>query len=324
MDYNIINKYIEFVKREYCNFFKLFLGNKYQKQLCMPFIERYILVRYYNETNYSREKDFINRLNKELVAVFNNIYTEENEDMLKNIVALFGYLVYFDDIGYIEDMDKLILTLVSDEDIKVVRSEEIDKEIKKWYNHFKKSKEKFNDTVLSKDFTLIEERIYRKIFHLSLEHNVKISNLYSDYAISKAYNSGVINEDKLLITCILGELLILNNAIGLDYSRYFVVDMVPSLFEKEKKLARLFSMLNNMLTKKYLSIRITYSDYKEHKEVINKLINNGYAFGIIIDDSFKGNINELVLFTCIYVDSESEYYTVLEEKKEVMPKIIKL
>ena len=33
--------------------------------------------------------------------------------------------------------------------------------------------------VLSKDFTLIEKRIYRKIYGLSLEHNIKISNLYS-------------------------------------------------------------------------------------------------------------------------------------------------
>ena len=324
MDYNIINKYIEFVKREYCNFFKLFLGNKYQKQLCMPFIDKYVLVRYYNETNYTREKDFINRLNKELIDVFEEIYTEENENILKNIVALFGYLVYFDDVGYVDDMQKLIDTLVNDEDIKLVRSENIDKEIKKWYNQFKKSKEKFNDAITSKDFTLIEERIYRKIFRLYLEHNVKISNLYSDYAISRAYNSGVINEDKLFITCILGELLILNNAILLDYSRFFVVDMVPTLFDKEKKLARLFNMLDNMLTKKYLSLRITYSDYKENKVMINKLINDGYSFGVIIDDSFSGNINELVLFTCIYVDSESEYYAILEEKKQVMPKIIKL
>ena len=313
-----------FVKREYCNFFRLFLGNKYQKQLCLPFVTRYIEVRYYNETNYPREKDFINRLNKELVDIFESIFNEDNEDILKNIVALFGYLVYFDDIGYIDDMQLLIDTLVADENIKVMRDEGIDKELKKWYNQFKKNKEKFNDMVLSKDFTLIEKRIYRKIYGLSLEHNIKISNLYSEYAISKAYNSGVINEDKLFITCILGSLLLLNNAINLDFSKFYVVDMASTLYEKTKKFNRLFGLLDNLLVKKYISIRITYSDYKKNRDVINKLINDGYMFGVIIDDEFQGNINELVLFSCIYVDSESDISAILEEKKQVMPKIIKL
>ena len=324
MDYNIINKYTDFIKRECCNFFKLILGNKYQKQLCMPFILRYIEVRYYNETNYASEKDFINRLNKELVDVFTDICDEENEDNLKNIVALFGYLVYFDDVGYIEDMQLLIDTLVSDDSIKIERNEEASKEIKKWYNQFKKSKEKFNDTITARDFTLIETRVYRKIYLLTLEHSVKISNLYSEYAVSKAYNSGVINEDKLFITSILGSLLLLNNAINLDFSRYYVIDMASSLFEKTKKFNRFFSLLDNMLAKKYVSIRISYSDYKENKVKINQLINDGYMFGVVIDDSFDGNINELVLFSCIYVDGDSDISEVLDKKKQVMPKIIKL
>ena len=324
MDYNIVNKYIDFVKREYFNYFRLVLDKKYQKQLCVPFVDRYIEVRYYNETNYFREKDFINRLNKELIDVFEDVCDDENEDNLKNIVALFGYLVYFDDIGYIEDMQLIIDTLVDDENIKIERSDGLGKEIRKWYNQFRKSKDKFNDAIISKDFTVIETRVHRKLYELTLAHNVKISNLYSEYAISRAYNSGVINEDKLFITCILGSSLVLNNAINLDFTRYFVVDMVPTLYEKVKKFNRLFSLLDNVLVKKFISIRITYSDYKSNRDRINKLINDGYMFGIIIDDSFNGNINELVLFSCIYVDGESDIKTVLDENKQVMPKIIKL
>ena len=324
MDYNIINKYTDFIKREFSNFFKLVLGNKYQKQLCLSFIEKYIQVRYYNETNYFREKDFIVRLNKELVDIFESIYSDEVVDDLKNIVALFGYLVYFDDVGYIDDMQLLIETLVGDETIRFERSDGISREIKKWYNQFRKNKEKFNDTIMSKDFTLIEERVHRKLYQLRLEHNVKISNLYSEYAIDRAYNSGVINEDKLFITCILASLLVLNNAINLDFSRYYVVDMAVSLYEKNKKFSRLFGLLDNMLAKRFISIRITYSDYKSNKDRINKLINDGYMFGVIIDDSFDGNINELILFSCIYVDRESDISTILDDKKQVMPKVIKL
>jgi len=324
MDYNIINKYISFVTLEYYNFFKILLGNKYKKQLCAPFIEKYVFVRFYNETNYFQEKDFINRLNRELIDVFNDNYDKENEDVLKNIVALFGYLVYFDDIGFIEDMQSLIDTLVDDDSIKINHEDGVGKEIKKWYSQLRKKKDKFNDTIVSKDFTLIEKRVQRKLYELSLQHNVKISNLYSEYAIDKAYNSGVINEDKLFITCILSSLLVLNNAVNLDFSKYYVIDMAVSLFDKVKKFDRLFSLLDNMLMRKYVSIRINYSDYKKNKNKINKLINDGYAFGIILDSEFSGNTDELVLFTCIYIDSDSEYDSLLEENKNVMPKIIKL
>lgn len=324
MDYNIINKYIDFVKGEYYSFFKLVLGNKYQKQLCTPFIDRYVEVRYYNETNYFREKDFINRLNSELVDIFNANYNEEVEDTLKNIVALFGYLVYFDESCFMDNIPLLIDTLVDDDSIKINHEDEIGKEINKWYNQFKKNRDRFNDMVMSKDFTLIEKRVYRKLYQLLLEHNVKISNLYSEYAIDKAYNSGIINEDKLFITCILGSLLVLNNAINLDFSRYYVIDMVTSLFEKSKKFNRLFNVLDNMLAKKFISIRINYSDYKKNKVIINKLINDGYSFGIIIDEEFGGNVDELVLFTCIYVDDDSEYMSLLDEKKAIIPKVIKL
>ena len=324
MDYNIVNKYIEFVKSEYFNYFRLVLDKKYQKQLCIPFIERYIEVRYYNETNYFREKDFINRLNKELIDVFESTVDDENEDNLKNIVALFGYLVYFDNIGYVDDMQLIVDTLLEDENIKFERSDGLGKEIRKWYNQFRKNKDNFADVVISKDFTLIETRLHRKLYELTLEHNVKISNLYSEYAISKAYNSGVINEDKLFVTCILGSWLVLNNAINLDFVRYYVVDMPTSLYDKVKKFNRLFSLLDNVLVKKFISLRINYHDYKKNRDRINKLINDGYMFGIIIDDDFDGNINELVLFSCIYVDGESDIRIILDENKQVMPKIIKL
>ena len=61
MEYNIINQYTNFLTREFGNYFKIMLSNKYQKDLCNKFIERYIAVRYYNETNYKKEKDIINR-----------------------------------------------------------------------------------------------------------------------------------------------------------------------------------------------------------------------------------------------------------------------
>ncbi len=325
MEYNIINQYVNFIKREYNNFFHIMLGNKFQRKYCEEFIDKYIDVRYYNETNYSKEKDIINRLNKELLDVFSKLVNDENEDTLKNIVALFGYIVYFDDIGAVNDISQLIDALIDDDDIKIEHNDSIKGELRRWYIGLKKGKEKFNDTIISNYFEITEKRLYRKIFQLVLQHNVKISNLYSEFAINKAYNSGVISEDKLFITYILGSLLILNSAIILDFSRRYVIDMESSLFGKERKMARLLSVIDNPLAKKMINIRITYMDYINNKEKVNKYINDGYSFGIIIDDSFDENINELILFPYVFIREDSEFYDLILRKKDyIKSKIIKL
>ena len=325
MEYNIINQYMNFLTKEYNDYFKILLGDKYSKDVTLKFIDRYIIVRYYNETNYKKEKDIINRLNKELIDVFKENVNDENEDMLKNIVALFGYVAYFDDICVIDDISGLIDTLVDDEDIKIEHDDEVKKKLKDWYIGLKKGKEKFNDTIVSKDFQIIEKRVYRKLFEFVLEHNVKISNLYSEFAIFKAYNSGMIAEDKLFVTYILGSLVVLNNAINLDFSRHYMVDLASSLFNKEKKIVRLFNILNSPLAKKMISVRISYTDYIKNKEKVNDFITDGYSFGIVIDNHYNGNLDELMLFPYIFVSEDNEYYdSIIKEKEYIKAKIIKL
>ena len=325
MDYNVIEEYISFNREKYLEFFKIILGSNYQKYLCSIFIDRYINVRYYNETNYLTEKDFVNRINKELVDLTKKLADDDNIDDIKNIVALFGYIIYFDDVGIINHDMELINTLVTDDIIKVEKKDDLKQLIKDWYTSLKKVKEIFNNAISTKDFNLLEKRLYKKLNYLELEHNVKISNLYSEYAIDKAYNSGIVNEDKLFVTYILASSLVLNNAINLDFSRYYLVPIASTLFEKEKKFMRLINVINNPLSKKFISIKILYSDYKKNKSKINNLINDGYSFGIELDEKYTGNTSELVLFPYIFVNEDSpEYEMLMREKERLKSKIIKL
>ena len=325
MDYNIVEEYISFIRENFLNFFKIVLGNRYQKNLTQIFIDKYIDVRYYNETNYLTVKDFINRLNKELVDLTEKIAKDDNLDDIKDIVALFGYLVYFDEVSVVEQEAELINVLVNDELIRVSNVEETKKEILNWYKKFKDSKDNFNNVLRTKDFTLLEKRLYRKLHYLVLEHNVKISNLYSEYAIDKAYNSGTVGEDKLFVTYILASSLVLNNAINLDFSRYYLVPIASTLFQKEKKFARLLNVFNNQLCKKFIYIKITYSDYKKNKKKIDDLISEGYSFGMELDSKYTGKASELVLFPYIFAYADSPEYELLErDKDKLKSKIIKL
>ena len=97
MENNIINIYMKLVKNKFLEFFRITLKNKYQKNQIEPFIDEYINVRYYDETDYSKERNFVARLNKDLLDVYNENVVDSNEEILKTIFALFGYLMFLDD-----------------------------------------------------------------------------------------------------------------------------------------------------------------------------------------------------------------------------------
>ncbi len=127
MELNIIEKYIKFLKKEFINFFKIVLGDKYSKSTCETFIDKYIMVRYYDETDFPEETDLINRINKEFLELYNKLLDDNNDNLLRNIVALFGYIMCFDDTDVFTEEIDLINTLMEEENIKFKRDEETKK-----------------------------------------------------------------------------------------------------------------------------------------------------------------------------------------------------
>lgn len=321
MDYNIVSKYITFIKREYLRFFNIIFHSKYQKKICEPFIDTYIGVRYYNETDYHNIKDFVDRINKELIIIYEKLKDDNDEEMLKDIVALFAYIVYFDDVY--EENDEIIDSLIKDENIHIKKNDNLKEELVNWYVNLKETKNMFNSSIDSKDFILNKKKISNNVYELGLEHNVKISNLYSEYAINRAYNSTIVNEDKEFIITIMASSEVLNNAIKLDFTKNYVFELTTSIVEKEKKMKRLFSVIDNPLTKRYISAKITYEDYLKYKNIFDSYIVDGFSFSVVLDSSFEGNIRSLVLFSSIYVSKDNEYYDeIMRAKKETMPKVI--
>ena len=66
MGYNIIEIYTSFIYKKLLEFFKMVLKSDYTKKNCEPFIKKYIEVRYYNETEYRKEKEYFKRLFRKL------------------------------------------------------------------------------------------------------------------------------------------------------------------------------------------------------------------------------------------------------------------
>ena len=319
MDLNIISEYLKFVKKSLLEFYKIIFENKYQKSLIEPFLDKYIDIRYNNETNYHNIKNLTNRVSKELEPLFIELQSDNNISLLKSIYALFGYIMYFDDAIYFDSSKSLIDYLISDNNLKIEGLTLKKDELNKWLRNFTKGKKDFFRVLETNEYILKEKRIQRGYYNLSLEQNVKISYLYSDTAINKAFTTGNTYEDSLFVLYILASKLVLENAINLDFSRRYSLEFANSLWKKEKKQKRLLEILNNTLAKKYLEIKISLTTYYETKSLIDKLIKEGYLFSLYLDDTFTGKITELYLFSTIFIYKNNEFFDMIINSKEKIP-----
>ena len=319
MDLNIISEYLKYVKKSLLEFYKIIFENKYQKSLIEPFLDKYIDIRYNNETNYHNIKNPTNRVSKELEPLFIELQSDNNISLLKSIYALFGYIMYLDDAIYFDSSKSLIDYLISDNNLKIEGLTLKKDELNKWLRNFTKGKKEFFRVLETNEYILKEKRIQRGYYNLSLEQNVKISYLYSDTAINKAFTTGNTYEDSLFVLYILASKLVLENAINLDFSRRYCLEFANSLWSKEKKQKRLLEILNNTLAKKYLEIKISLTTYYETKSLIDKLIKEGYLFSLYLDDTFTGKITELYLFSTIFIYKNNEFFDMIINSKEKIP-----
>ena len=319
MDTNIVSEYLKTLKKELLELYKIIFGDRYKKILIEPFIDKYLIVRYCNETNYHNVKEPIDRIGKELEVIYNKLVNNENEELLRSVYALFGYIIYFDEIIPIDDDNSLLKCLYEDKNIRVEIDEEKQKEIYIWFNNLIKWKKQFFQVLDTKEFTLKEKKIYKGIYELFLEQDVKISYLYSDLAINKAFTTGTTYEDTLFVLYIKTSELVLKNACGLDFSRRYIVDFAPSLWSKEKKSKQLLHVIDNVLLKKYVEIKVSCTDYENNKEYIDSLIKECFSFCIVIDDEFDGNISLLLLFSTIYIYENNEYFDIIINNREKIP-----
>ena len=307
MDYNIITEYTTFIKKELLEFYKIALDKVYVKSLIDPFLNKYINVRYYNESMHLNIKDNVERIGKDLEDTYNLLQTKEKEEALKNIYSLFGYIIYFDDLVSIDEETNLIDIFFEDENIKIEKDKTKKTKLNNWYRIFKKRKRAFMELFETNKFSVSYDKIKTNLYSVNLDHDVPISYLYSEIAIDKAFHSDIVTESAIQITLVMCSYQILENALNEEFKECYMINFPDSLWGKNKKCERFFKYVNNTLALKQLVFSISYSVYLENSTKIKKLIQNGYRFAIIIDDSYDGKTNELLLFSYIMINRKSDY-----------------
>ena len=186
-------------------------------------------------------------------------------------------------------------------------------------------KNKFMSNFFSKNF---EVNYYltnlKKVYNVTISHNIKFPKLYSEYAIDKVYNTDIIGEDKLFIEYQMVNVRFLSEIIQGDFSKNYLLEFQTTIFDKKEKLVRLLKLIDNDITKENFSMKIDYFYYKNNRDNVLDLINNGYNFCIFLDNSYNPDDenNNLIntVFKYIMIKVNSKYIDLFDKEKVIKVK----
>lgn len=323
MSVNLINKYTDITKKQMNTYMKLVFGNLFNKDYNDVYIQKYINARYYNENEAEVKETFRARILNELkdaeeLLIIDHI---DDRDIIQKMDVFFQYVLYFDDVVKYKDLKEKIARVTKlRKKLLNKTSETFENNLYKKMMLFKEQKEQMLENIETEDF-YIKTTNYPKrynVYRVNLKHSVEIPLEYSEFAINKAFNSGIIQEDKLIVEYYLVEAKILKDILKQKFSKQYVVEFSETVFKKAKKLKNLLNIINSPATQDKMILKIKYEDYLTHKEQIHDILRDGYRFAVVLDDSFvvnSKNIQTLDIFKYAILNKQIESYEKIKEYK---------
>lgn len=316
MTINIMDKYIEITRKQINEYMKLVFGRKFNKKYCDAYTEKYINIRYYNyydediHSTIRRKIVYYIKQEQESLAI-NNI---DDRILIEQMRIFYYYLVYFDNVTCCKDLRKTA------EKIDKLRNKMLNKKeegfAEKLYNtmqEYIQAKQDFIEKFESTDFYIkisnYPDRL--NVYRINLKNNIKFPKVYSEFALKKAFETGIINEDKLLVEYYLTSIQILKDIIKQNFRRVYVVEFATTLLKKTKKIKNLLHIISNSAIQEKICIKIRYENFAKNREKIYELMKQGYNIALILDDSFEvnyKNIESLRLFKYIILNKHLDNY----------------
>ncbi len=334
MTINVMDEYLELTKDYIVKYMKLIMGNKYNKEVCDRLTKKYIETRYNNFYEDEVEKGL--PIRKRIMSEIKDLSSRliENgiaeKELVDNMCIFFYYVLYFDNLVLTKNMTNEIYNihklrkklLNKDEDDF---SEKLKNLITEWQENISKELEKYD----TKEFLLkfSSYKNVRNVSRVNIEYNIKLPVIYSEFAINKAFNSGVVNEDKLYIEYYLIAVRIIRNIIRQDFKRHYIVEFAGSLLEKNKKIKGIINIISNSAIQDKLSLKIRYNDFLNNKEAVYELMRSGFKIAIIIDKSFEisyENIEKLDMFSYVLISKDSEIYDKIMKTNNKIKNLIEI
>ena len=254
----------------------------------------------------------------------------EDREVIEQMCIFFYYVLYFDKVIQSRDIKKTIEKISKlRKRVLNIEDEEFNKLVYNTMKEFEKEKEKLVERFETDDFKLKitnypdELNVYR----VNLKYNFNFPLVYSEFAINKAFNIGIINEDKLAIEFYLISIEVLKDVLKQNFKKKYILEFAPSLFEKPKKLKSILNILNNPILQEKVSIKLRYEQFLNHKDIVYELLREGFRITAILDSSFTidyKNIEDLKMFKYIIINSKLDCYNEIKRNKKNLNNVIEI
>ena len=297
------------------------MGKYYDKDIVSKYLVKYLDIRYLH--NYIEVKS---SLEANLNYYLNALYEEEVSNKSKFVLDLFKLYYYVDGVKSF-DLDKDLLEYVKAiKQFRIIKlglnEEGFEEKLATLIRDEYRRRDKFIGEFSSEDFYLVARKVIGKnVYNINIEHNIQIPKLYSNYAINKVYNTGLIAEDKIFIEYYLLVSNMLEDIIKCNYNKNYLVDFPISILGKIEKIKKLLNIIDSDITKECIHLKLYYKDFKENKNIIYQCIKDGFQFAIMVDDEFlddeiKGY--ELDIFSYVVITNKKYSIPELRDNKRVI------
>ena len=327
---NIMNEYVTFTERCFDKYLKMIFGKEHDKNISLKFISTYIDVRYSNYVDEPSKKVALTKKLEKALEDTTKQLLSENEPELKDKINQYCTFIssfYGLDQLYILESQKKIITNIAKDRKRLLNVEddgfenEFNSELKK---DIKKRKD-FLDAFESQTFKLNIADFDEEYALCKLDDNITFPELYSDVAIKKAREKDIINENLTQILYLQTTSKIVDDLIGCEFDKKYLVKLPASFFDKKIKINNLFSLIDNPYIQDKLRLVVDFKSFAKYRGYVTEYMRQGFIFAVYLDESFdysSDNIEFLELFEKILLHNDKYYYKDLKKNGKIKSRII--
>ena len=333
MTINIMEQYIEITKKQIEDYMKLVFEDKFNKRYFDLFTEKYINIRYYNyydnEVIDTMRRKILEHLKKVCEdIIINNI---NDRELIENMRVFFYYVLYFDNVVYYKDLRNKVEQIAKIKkriygDVQEEFIEILYQKMQQYIEQKKELVERFSTENFYIRITNYPDR--SNVYRINLKYkNIKFPLEYSEFAINKAFQVGLMAEDKLVVEYYLVVIQILKDILKLNFKRKYILEFADTLLKKPKKIKGFLNIINSSAVQEKVSLKIRYEQFVQNKETIYELMRNGYKITIILYNSFDvtfKNIETLEMFEFVIVNRDLKKYNEIKQNIQELNNIIEI
>ena len=321
MSVNVASDYIDYSQKKNKKYLMLILDHHFDQDIYDDLINAYINTRYYNlypSVSDKLEENIVYYLKK---SVQNVVSDEKFRDKARYMFKMFKYILTFDGVLECDSVRKLINEIKRFRLIELKLNDSgFESKLYTLLEDDLIAKKTYLDSFDDKNFSVKYLKVKDQVFYCILEHNLKFSKLYSEYAIEKVFSSKTISEQKTFVAYSLIAVKALQDIIKGNFTKTYLVDYVFSLMDKPKKNQRLLKIIDNDIMKEKIVLKMDYKDYFANHDQVYELTRNGFKIALEIDKDFEFNDEnkKLLKLFAFVITSDANFYDSIKDSYDAI------